>query len=346
MPPKRNNISTITIERLISQCVADLLLDYEANQNTRNRNGNRNGNGNDNGNRSHNSGSGDRRTLHTARGCTYTMFLNCQPLNFKGTEGAIGLAHWFEKIESVFHISNCDVECQVKYATCTLLGGALTWWNSYVTTVGHDASYDMPWKNLMKMMTEVYCPRSEIKKHETEMVPDESDKVERYVGGLPDSIQRSVKGTDVVSYTQRFQELALMCGRMFPEESDEVEKYVGGLSDNIQGYVMSAMPKTMQEAIELANDLIDQKVNKLRTNVNLIKTTKLNNNLPRSKMWQGLILLGLARRRSMLGLYHCATSNRNRGNQAGNSEVRGEVYALGGGETDQDPNNIEDGIEA
>ncbi|GJX41267.1 putative reverse transcriptase domain-containing protein [Tanacetum coccineum] len=33
-----------------------------------------------------------------------------------------------------------------------------------------------------------------------------------------------VKGTDVVSYTQHFQELALMCGRMFPEESDEVEK--------------------------------------------------------------------------------------------------------------------------
>ncbi|GKF40769.1 hypothetical protein Tco_0124111, partial [Tanacetum coccineum] len=41
--------------------------------------------------------------------------------------------------------------------------------------------------------------------------------------------------TDVVSYTKRFQELALMYGRMFPKESDEVEKYFGGLPDMIQG---------------------------------------------------------------------------------------------------------------
>ncbi|GJT38633.1 hypothetical protein Tco_0938498 [Tanacetum coccineum] len=46
---------------------------------------------------------------------------------------------------------------------------------------------------------------------------------------------------------------------MFPGESDEVEKYVGGLPD-ILGNVMSAIPKTMQKAIELANDLMDQKV--------------------------------------------------------------------------------------
>ncbi|GJY75920.1 putative reverse transcriptase domain-containing protein [Tanacetum coccineum] len=69
-----------------------------------------------------------------------------------------------------------------------------------------------------------------------------------------------VKGTDVVSYTQRFQELALMCGRMFPEKSDRVEKYVGGLPDMIQGSVMASKPKTMQEVIDIANDLMDQKV--------------------------------------------------------------------------------------
>nr|GEV80010.1 hypothetical protein [Tanacetum cinerariifolium] len=60
-------------------------------------------------------------------------------------------------------------------------------------TVGYDAAYGMTWKTLMKMMTEAYCPRSEIKKLETEMVPDETDKVERYVGGLPDNIQGSVE---------------------------------------------------------------------------------------------------------------------------------------------------------
>nr|GEZ43847.1 hypothetical protein [Tanacetum cinerariifolium] len=47
---------------------------------------------------------------------------------------------------------------------------------------------------------------------------------------------------------------------MFLEEFDEVEKYGGGLLDMIQGNVMSARPKTMQEAIKPANDLMDQKV--------------------------------------------------------------------------------------
>ncbi|GKD54569.1 putative reverse transcriptase domain-containing protein [Tanacetum coccineum] len=55
-------------------------------------------------------------------------------------------------------------------------------------------------------------------------------------------------------------ELALMCGRMFPEESDEVERYVGGLPDMIRGNVMSYQPKTMEKAIEFANDQMDQKV--------------------------------------------------------------------------------------
>ncbi|GJY99454.1 hypothetical protein Tco_0516884 [Tanacetum coccineum] len=135
MPPKRNGMRAAAIEQLTTQRVADALLAYEANRNS--------GNGNDNGNGSHDSGGGSGRPLHTARGCTYKEFLNCQPLNFKGTERAVGLAYWFEKMESVFHINNYGVECQVKYDTCTLLGGVLTWWNSYVRTVGHDAAYEM-----------------------------------------------------------------------------------------------------------------------------------------------------------------------------------------------------------
>ncbi|GJX05150.1 hypothetical protein Tco_0191066 [Tanacetum coccineum] len=53
------------------------------------------------------------------------------------------------------------------------------------------------------------------------------------------------------------KELALLCGRMFPEESDNIEKYVGGLSDMIHGSVMVSKPKTMQDAIEFATELID-----------------------------------------------------------------------------------------
>ncbi|GKA45245.1 putative reverse transcriptase domain-containing protein [Tanacetum coccineum] len=72
-----------------------------------------------------------------------------------------------------------------------------------------------------------------------------------------------VKGTDVESYSQRFQELALMYSRMFLEESDEVEKYVGGLLDMIQGSVMASKPKKMHDANEFATELMDQKIRTL-----------------------------------------------------------------------------------
>ncbi|GJY70773.1 putative reverse transcriptase domain-containing protein, partial [Tanacetum coccineum] len=70
---------------------------------------------------------------------------------------------------------------------------ALTWWNTHKRTIGVDAAYAMKWAGLMRLMTEVYCPRNEIQKMETElMVPDEEDKVERFIRGLPDNIQGSV----------------------------------------------------------------------------------------------------------------------------------------------------------
>ncbi|GKA29615.1 hypothetical protein Tco_0715860 [Tanacetum coccineum] len=73
------------------------------------------------------------------------------------------------------------------------------------------------------------------------------------------NVNSVLKGTDVESYTQRFQELVLLCSRMVPEEFDKVEKYTGGLPDNIQASVMASKPKMLQEAIELARSLMDQK---------------------------------------------------------------------------------------
>nr|GEZ50466.1 hypothetical protein [Tanacetum cinerariifolium] len=69
-----------------------------------------------------------------------------------------------------------------------------------------------------------------------------------------------VKGNDVAAYTQRFQELALMCTKFLADETEKVNKYISGLPDNIHGNVMSARPKTLDETIELANDLMDQKL--------------------------------------------------------------------------------------
>ncbi|GJX87594.1 putative reverse transcriptase domain-containing protein [Tanacetum coccineum] len=200
MPPKRTVVTTTPtpmtdaqIKTLIAQGVADALAEIKANRTSIN--------GDDN----YDSGTGSKRIEQAARECTYSDFLKCQPLNFKGTEGVVSLTQWFEKMESIFHISNCTVACQIKFATCTLLGSAQTWWNSHV-------------KIIKKLEIELW--------------------------------NLKVKGTDVLSYSQHFQELELMCLRMFLEESNEVKKYVGGLPDMIQGSVMASKPKIMQDAIE------------------------------------------------------------------------------------------------
>ncbi|GJX93798.1 reverse transcriptase domain-containing protein [Tanacetum coccineum] len=138
---------------------------------------------NRNGDDSHTSGTGGRRTERIIRECTYQDFMKCKPLYFKGTEGVVELTQWFERMETVFRISNCSVENQIKFSTCTLLAGALTWWNSHVMTVSHDAAYAMTWADLRKKMTDKYCPRNEMKKLEAElMFPKESDKIERSAG--------------------------------------------------------------------------------------------------------------------------------------------------------------------
>ncbi|GJT29379.1 hypothetical protein Tco_0909654 [Tanacetum coccineum] len=128
-------------------------------------NGNKNGRGNGNGNPNRN----DRGVMPVAHKCTYHDLVKCQPLNFKGTEGVVGLTRWFEKMKTVFHISNCLEKYQVKYATCTPLNSALTWWNAHKRTIGLDAAFAMSWRELIKLMTEVYCPINEIQKMESEL---------------------------------------------------------------------------------------------------------------------------------------------------------------------------------
>ncbi|GJU25097.1 putative reverse transcriptase domain-containing protein [Tanacetum coccineum] len=238
MPPKRTSAATKTARTTaataaaaaapmtaaaVEQLVADRVSAALANHDTLRNSTNGHGDG------SYNSSTGTRGATRTPCECTYKDFLNCHPLNFKGTEGVVVLSQWFERIELVFHISNCALENQVKFATCTFIGNALTWWNSHKKAVTQEVAYAIDWKALKKLMMVKYCPRGEIKKLEIELW------------------NLKVKGTDIPSYTLRFQELALMCGRMFPEESDEVEKYVSGLPDMIRGNVMSYRPQTMEK---------------------------------------------------------------------------------------------------
>ncbi|GKE23420.1 putative reverse transcriptase domain-containing protein [Tanacetum coccineum] len=200
--------------------------------------------------------------------------MKCQPLNFKGTEGVVELIQWFEKMETVF--------------------SALTWWNSHVRTIGYDVVYAMTWTDLKKKMTDEYCSRVEIKKLEAELW------------------NLKVKGTGIIGYNQRFQELTLLCVRMFPEEFDKIKRYVSGLPDMIHGSVVALKPKTMQEAIEIATELMDKKICTFPESHGHFKR-----NCPKLK-------------------------NNNRSNHAGNGNAPTKVYAVGRARTNPDSNVVMD----
>nr|GEV08968.1 putative reverse transcriptase domain-containing protein [Tanacetum cinerariifolium] len=59
---------------------------------------------------------------------------------------------------------------------------------------------------------------------------------------------------------QRFQELTMMCTKMVLEEEDRMEKFIGGLPNNIQGNVIAAEPTRLQDAVRIANNLMDKKL--------------------------------------------------------------------------------------
>nr|GEZ83564.1 reverse transcriptase domain-containing protein [Tanacetum cinerariifolium] len=121
-----------------------------------------------NGDGSQSSHEDNPRHVQTTRPCFYIDFIKCHPLNFKENEGIAGLTRWIKKMESVFNISGCAIENQVKFATCTLLDAAFSWWNSQIRTLGPEA-YAMTWEVLKKKMTDKYCLQGEVKKLEIEL---------------------------------------------------------------------------------------------------------------------------------------------------------------------------------
>nr|GFA67105.1 reverse transcriptase domain-containing protein [Tanacetum cinerariifolium] len=175
----------------------------------------------------------------------------------------------------------------------------------------HEAAYGMTWKTLMKMMTEKFCPRNEIRKLEIKLW------------------DLKVKGTDLASYTQLFQELALLCGGMFSTESDKIEKYVGGLPDMIHGSVVASKPKTMQEAIEISTELMDKKI---RTFVEreIASKRKFENT---SRTTQNQQQQHSNKRRECPKL----KNNNNHGNQGGRNNASARVGRTG---TDPDANVV------
>nr|GEU69414.1 hypothetical protein [Tanacetum cinerariifolium] len=140
------------------------------------------------------------------RECTYPDFLKCQPLNFNGTEGVVGLTQWSR---------------------------------SYMVELPCDDCYSGSYSGI--------------------------------------AIEKFKENDDR-------QELALMCDRMFPEESDRVKKYIGGLPDTIHDSVKATRPKTMQEAIEFATELMDKRIRDVVENKRKFEVARVPYRLAPSEM--------------------------------------------------------------
>ncbi|GJZ10364.1 putative reverse transcriptase domain-containing protein [Tanacetum coccineum] len=135
-------------------------------------------------------------------------------------------------------ISATAEKSQVKYATCTLLDSALTWWNSHKRTIGTEAAFAMSWGELMKLMTKI----QELTMMCTKMVPKEEDRVEKFIGGLPDNIQgNNTRGQNVA--------------RAYVAGNNEKKEYEGLLcpfctSDISEGLSQSQEPKPWEQKQE------------------------------------------------------------------------------------------------
>ncbi|GJY13343.1 putative reverse transcriptase domain-containing protein [Tanacetum coccineum] len=229
MPLKSAPMSQATILRMIKESVNAAIIVERARQvNARNDA----------------SGSGPvwgRDTAPTVCECTFAGFMKCNPVAFHRVEGAVKLRRWLEKTENVFKISECAEGKKVKFVAATLEGPALTWQKTKVSTMGLETVNQMPWTEMKQLMTAGFFSIEEIHRMEHELW------------------NLKIKEYDIVAYTQRFNELALMCPRMVEPERVKVDAYIRGLTDNIKGEVTSSKPADLNEAVRMAHKLMEQK---------------------------------------------------------------------------------------
>ncbi|GJX52783.1 putative reverse transcriptase domain-containing protein [Tanacetum coccineum] len=150
--------------------------------------------------------------------------------------------------------------------------------------------------------------------------------------------------------------------KMVPEEEDRVEKFIGGLPDNIQGNVIVAEPIRLQDAICVANNLMDPEVKRLgykeireqeKVGGQLERQSWATTTIQKTECWRAMhyemweVQQGWAFDQGLQGHYRSdcpKLKNHNSGNKTGNKsgigEARGKAYVLGGGDADPNSNTV------
>ncbi|KAJ0824772.1 putative nucleotidyltransferase, Ribonuclease H [Helianthus annuus] len=200
-------------------------------------------------------GHGDSSGGNAVQGCTFKQFLDCKPMNYDGTGGAVAFVRWTEKTEATIRMSKCTADQQVTFATGLFVDEALTWWNLQVQTLGDDAAYGMTWDELKEKMREKYCSRAELQRLETEFW------------------HLTMVGADITGYTRRFHDLSRVIPYMVTPEFKRVERYIWGLAPEFRGMVTSAKPQTITEAVTLAVSLTEDCVRMEKLSLNPTEKT-------------------------------------------------------------------------
>nr|GEZ81013.1 reverse transcriptase domain-containing protein [Tanacetum cinerariifolium]GEZ82777.1 reverse transcriptase domain-containing protein [Tanacetum cinerariifolium] len=154
-------------------------------------------------------------------------------------------------ISDVFSHSKCAEEDRVTFATGTLTNDALSWWNAYTQPIGIEKANKIAWTELKRLLTNKYCPRTEIKKMEDEFY------------------NLVIKENDLKTYIRRFQELALLCPNMVPNYDNLMKVFIEGLPRSIEGNVTASKPQTLKEVITIIQRIKGKKPSELMLSIQL-----------------------------------------------------------------------------
>ena len=187
--------------------------------------------------------------------CTFKTFQCAKPPTFDGSKGATALLQWFEGMENTFLHSECPDDKKTRFASSVFEKTALNWWSKEKNTRGTDEAMAMPWAELKEIMTQEFCPFSEMQNLEAEFWLLEQNS------------------GDNATYTTRFHELSLLVPHLVTPLKRAINKYIRGLPMPIKDSVLSSAPKTLSDAITLAATLSDNHVKAGTLTKNGVKKT-------------------------------------------------------------------------